>query len=299
MAWKLRTYEESGNIDEKSFYKTVKTHIETLLNSVSKNASSKNIESIILILSAFYKYEILVRKSYIEDLEWQEFIDEETLKNLIFPLNEISLFEDSEGREYYSLHHSEIARIYFNTFRYYENKDFGHTIRRKIARLAKQYGIGKNTDKFWIETTLLINYIESYPEEFNRFIGQVPGEIQDALLQNKHFLNLAPEIFKNYQLFDNFRVWDFYRESLIPKIRRNKNLKSKIDTIELAVFEEKIRKWDDPWDIGYLLWVLKKIKYKKLNEISKAVFEEKIKEWDDPGDIVDLLKALKEVNTRS
>ncbi len=137
MVWKLRTYEESGNIEEESFFYTVKTHIKTLLSRVSESTPSKNIESIILILSAFYKYEILVRKSYIEDLEWQEFIDEEALKNLITPLNEISLSEDSEGREYYSLHHSEIARIYFDTFSYYKNKDFGHTIRKKNCSPCK------------------------------------------------------------------------------------------------------------------------------------------------------------------
>ncbi len=332
MVWKLRTYEESGNIDKKSFYKTVKTHIKTLLNSVSESTSSKNVESIILILSTFYKYEISVRKSYIEDLEWQEFIDEETLKNLITPLNEISLSEDSEGREYYSMHHSEIARIYFDTFRYYENKDFGHTIRKKIARLAEQYGIDKDTDKFWIETTLLINYIESYPEEFNRFIGQVPGEIQDTLLQNKYFLNLIPEIFKSYQSFDDYGTWHFYENKLIPKIRSNKNLKSKIDNIGPEVFEEKIRKWNNIWDItdlletlnnieydglpkilknlkpealeikinecenvyaiGKLLKVLKEVEYEGLQKIRKDTFVEKIKEWKDIGKINHLIEHL-------
>ena len=286
LAWRLKAYEEYRELSTEKFKETVKNYISGLI----KTNTIGELTGAIFILSIFYKYEIPLRKPFVKNFTSEYIINGLIRKNEIVQTT-------LKGKDYLSLHHSEIAKVYFETFKYFA--DFGYFAKKEIKELAEKYGLESLQNVPKTDASLIINYAETFPEEFNRFIGQVPDEIQDVLLQNKYFLNLVPEIFKSYQPFDDFNILLFYTERLIPSILKNESLKSKIDEICESIFEEKICKLDNLWNISHLLWILKKTKYKYLQEVLKSlrnkIFEEKIEKCDCAYSIAYILEVLEDL----
>ena len=155
-------------------------------------------------------------------------------------------------------------------------------LKKKIKKFAREYKI-EESDELWLETSLFINYTEKHPEEFNNFIGELDWSIQDKLVENEKFLSLSKKIFENLGEFRNYWTYKFYKDKLIPGILKDSKLVEEINSISLNIFEEKIRNWDNPWDIADLLQTLKDIDYKELpfllSKLELELFEEKIRRW--------------------
>jgi len=155
LAWEMKSYEEFGSIEEESVFKTVKTYLESLPNV-------ENPENVILPIAAFYKYEIPLRKPFIE-----YFAEKETTRGLEV-LNEISTFS-SERKDYLVLHHSEVAEVYVKTFDYFE--DFGRNAKNKISKKYEElFGEGK-PNTLDLEVKLFNIYLREYPEEITNVIN--------------------------------------------------------------------------------------------------------------------------------
>lgn len=106
LAWQLMAYEEFGRVDENAVCKKVMHYMRKNLKEFGVNSA----ENVFLPLSAFYKYEIPVRKEFVG-----KFAEYEDIKRLV-ELNEIDELE-KEGFEYLAMHHSEIAGIFLTAFR--------------------------------------------------------------------------------------------------------------------------------------------------------------------------------------
>lgn len=254
LVWQLKTYEKNSNVEENIFYKTIKDYIE--------NISKKNIvENALMPLSFFYSYEMQIKKSYLI-----EFCSLEIINDLI-ALNEIvSYIEDDD--EYLAFHHSEVAKIFFNTFKKFN--DFGCDIKNKIEYKLEDYKINTDSD-YKHELFFLIDYTIKYPEKFNNWIYLIDENLQDELIKNEKFQENISNIFKNIESF-NFECFYFiYEIKLIKLIKDNSNLKNNINKIEISNFEKKIKEWKKVDDIACLLETLHEIGYSKLNELIERI----------------------------
>jgi len=291
LAWQLETFDKYGNIGEESFYKTIRNHITTINNGETG-------ENILIPLSFFYSYEISVRRDYLKKLYRGNISTDSVNKDIdqLKNLNEIKDFL-SDKKDYLALHHSEVAKIYFNTFKYFI--DFGNDIKEKIDEKLNDYNINKN-DKNKYELYFLIDYIEKYPDEFNNWIYEIENSLQYKLIKNDKFIKYIPKIFENMTSLNFICYFDIYKSKLIPLINKKNIIKKEINNINFNFFEDKIRNWDYPLEISYLLKTLKEINYSKIDDLIERFdtnfFEDKIRNWDNPSDISSLLRTLKEIN---
>ncbi|ODS35860.1 MAG: hypothetical protein A7316_03110 [Candidatus Altiarchaeales archaeon WOR_SM1_86-2] len=175
LAWELDTYKkhedtckEHKKIDETDFYDTVAKHIEDIGSEVPLELKVNKPENVLLPLSVFYKFEIPVRKKFIE-----QFADENDIENMI-RLNEIREYKTEKRVKYLTLHHSETADVFVKTFQKFG--EFGDEVKRKIE---------KKTGKDWFEG-LFHWYIQESPKESVWVIDRIGGSkfIRNLLEEN-------------------------------------------------------------------------------------------------------------------
>ena len=145
LAWQLRAYKETGDVDRDAVCREVEHYLEKLTEQGIENA-----EDIFLILSVFYKYEIPVRRKFVEKLVCSSKKDIEKL----IKIREINETKE-KGRKYLGLHHSEIAGVYLDLFRNLEFEGVGEEMKKKVE---------EKTGKDWFEG-LFHWYICEFPEE--------------------------------------------------------------------------------------------------------------------------------------
>jgi len=133
LAWELETYKrhegackKHKKIDETEFYDTVAKHIKYIGKEVPLELKVNKPEDVILPLSVFYKYEISIRREFIE-----QFADENDIENMI-RLNEIHEYEDEKKTKYLTLHHSDAANVFIKTFQRFD--EFGGGVKKKIDK---------------------------------------------------------------------------------------------------------------------------------------------------------------------
>ena len=119
LAWELEAYEEFDKIDEDTVYERVKDYIRKDL----KNLGVRNAENVFLPLSVFYRYEIPLRKEFVEKLS-----DCGDIEKLI-EFKEINELEEN-GFEYLTLYHSEVAEIFLKTFQKFDG--FGNKVKERV-----------------------------------------------------------------------------------------------------------------------------------------------------------------------
>lgn len=284
LAWQLETFDKYGNIGEESFYETIRNHITTINNGETG-------ENILIPLSFFYSYEIPVRRDYLKKLYRGNISTDSVNKDIdqLKNLNEIKDFL-SDKKDYLALHHSEVAKIYFNTFKYFI--DFGNDIKEKIDEKLNDYNINKN-DKNKYELYFLIDYIEKYPDEFNNWIYEIENSLQYKLIKNDKFIKYIPKIFENMTSF-TYSNLHFYRK-LNQLLKNNYLIKDKINSVNYTIFEKKIERWDDLLDISSFLVTLYDIGYSKINKIDIKIFKEKIEKCTFSFDISSLLDILNSI----
>jgi len=119
LAWQLEAYEKSRgqNIDDAVSM--------TIMDYVREDLGFSYGEDIFLFLSVFFRYEIPLRKEFIEELAENS----ETIEKLV-KLDEINKIS-KDGFEYLAMHHSEVAEVFVRAFKRYEG--FGHRIKEKIG----------------------------------------------------------------------------------------------------------------------------------------------------------------------
>jgi len=283
LVWQLKTYEKYGNVEENTFYKTIKEYIE--------NISKENIvENALMPLSFFYSYQTQIKKSYLI-----EFCSLKIINDLIASNEIVSYIKDND--EYLAFHHSEVAKIFFNTFKKFN--DFGCVIKKEIENKLEDYKINTDSD-YKQELFFLIDYTIKYPKEFNNWIYLIDEDLQDELLKNEKFQENISNIFKKMESFNNRCFLFIYEIKLIKLIKDNINLKNNINKIEISNFEKKIKEWKKLVNIANLLNTLHKIGYSGFTELIEKFevkfFEEKIGWSDDPRDIAYLLETLKEID---
>jgi len=288
LAWQLETFDKYGNIEEESFYETIRNHITTINNGETG-------ENILIPLSFFYSYEIPVRRDYLKKLYRGNISTDSVNKDIdqLKNLNEIKDFL-SDKKDYLSLHHSEVAKIFFNTFKYF--KDFGYDIKNIIENKLDDYKIDKNF-KYEYELYFLIDYIEKYPDEFNNWIFLIEDYLQDELIKNEKFIESIPKIFEEMTSF-TYSNLHFYRK-LNQLLKNNYSIKDKINSVNYTIFEKKIERWDDLLDISSFLVTLYDIGYSKINKIDIKIFKEKIEKCTFSFGISSLLDILNSIGYSS
>ncbi|NLI56537.1 hypothetical protein GX420_06130 [bacterium] len=284
LAWQLETFDKYGNIGEESFYETIRNHITTINNGETG-------ENILIPLSFFYSYEIPVRRDYLKKLYRGNISTDSVNKDIdqLKNLNEIKDFL-SDKKDYLALHHSEVAKIFFNTFKYFI--DFGSDIKNIIENKLDDYKIDKNF-KYKYELYFLIDYIEKYPDEFNNWIFLIEDYLQDELIKNEKFIESIPKIFEEMTSF-TYSNLHFYRK-LNQLLKNNYSIKDKINSVNYTIFEKKIERWDDLLDISSFLVTLYDIGYSKINKIDIKIFKEKIEKCTFSFGISSLLDILNSI----
>lgn len=144
LAWELEAYEEFDKTDENAVCKRIMDHIR-------RDLEVRGAENDFLPLSVFYKYEIPLRKEFVEELAESE----EDIEKLI-ELNEINKIEEN-GFEYLTLYNSETAKVILKTFQKFDG--FGNKVKKKVG------------DK-WFENMFHL-YIQEFPKECVGVIGKL------------------------------------------------------------------------------------------------------------------------------
>jgi len=163
LAWQLRAYKETGNVDRDAVCREVENYLDKL-----KEQGIENPEDIFLILSVFYKYEIPVRQKFVEKLVCGS---KKGIEKLI-KIREINETKE-KGWKYLGLHHSEIAEVYLDLFRNPEFEGVGEEMKKKVE---------EETGKEWFEG-LFHWYIREFPKEGVDVITGVSFE-ESRLIKN-------------------------------------------------------------------------------------------------------------------
>jgi len=282
LAWQLIAYAEYKSVDHEKVFEAVRKHIEQIKN-VYGPGSIRNPENALLPLAIFYRHEIPVRKPFIE-----EFADDETVEKLL-ALSEISMFS-LEGKDYLSLHHSEVAEIYLKVFLYFT--DFGKDVKNRIDKCYEEkFGNVKLVSKLWVLKPISI-YLRKYPEETTNILPKVWH-----VSGNYCWMYLRGIISRN---FDDI-VLGLNTERYISKIDWSLNLLDrdlKDKLIELLDPQELIRKVNSENDIEKIANLLMEINdcdtfRERVSEyINPKVLFEKIKEDDNIKSVLWFLYSL-------
>jgi len=208
LAWQLETYIDGKSINENKVLEHVKDYMQAL---------SSRAEDLILPIAALYKYEIPVRKPFIES-----FVDDETIKRLL-EFDEIEYFE-TDGKEYFILPHSEIASIYLKAFEKYE--DLGFKVKIKVKELVEpifQKYFKKENPKAVVGSYFILLYSIIFPDEFykathNYFNGHLTFSFEaqyviiEELIQGSDFSNKIMQILFNEEDLKNIGDYFFALE---------------------------------------------------------------------------------------
>jgi hypothetical protein len=134
LSWALKMYDpKKYAVEENEIYEQIKNKIRKI-----------NAEDILLPLSIFYRFEIPVERSFLEEQlnKKEDEIDE------LIGLSEVIETEDIGRKRTLSLNHSSIAELYFEAYQKYP--DLGKDIRKKILN---------QKDKDYLECLSFYRYI--------------------------------------------------------------------------------------------------------------------------------------------
>jgi hypothetical protein len=124
LSWALKAYNPKKNsVEDDVICRNITKSIEKI--GVGKEKDKINAQDAFLPLSIFYRFEIPIERSFMEQ---QLQIDGKTINKLI-ELQEIVETKDS-GHKMLSLHHSSIAELYFGA--YIKESDLGGKIKKNI-----------------------------------------------------------------------------------------------------------------------------------------------------------------------
>ncbi len=116
LSWALIAYDPNKDtVEENEIYEKIKSKIRKI-----------NAEDVFLLMSVFYRFEIPIERSFLEE---QMNIKEDAIDELI-GLSEIVETEDIGRKRMLSLNHSSIAELYFGAYQRYP--DLGKDIRKNI-----------------------------------------------------------------------------------------------------------------------------------------------------------------------
>jgi len=196
LAWQLKAFEKEKKVDNLTVYKYIKDYVRNL---------HTNAPDLLLPLASLYHYEIPLREQFAK-----KFVDRDVIKRLL-ELNEIDSFE-SNGKEYLTLYHRDIAQIYTRVFEYYE--DFAVEAKGKGFKLFEEgfQNLSKYGDHSEICRKLLISYFNEYPEELFNFIARDENHYFKEVYKEKK------EAISTILLSDRFRNL-IYKEARFRRIR--------------------------------------------------------------------------------
>ncbi|RKY36221.1 MAG: hypothetical protein DRP73_03730, partial [Candidatus Omnitrophota bacterium] len=122
LTWALLAFNKDKNtVEWQDVYEKIKDH---LLNVPIGKDEYIEADDVLLVLSAFYQYEIPVKKRFlVKDLE----LNEKDINTLIKAGWII------ERNRLLSLHHSSVAKLYLDTFKFDEHGVLGEEIKRKFG----------------------------------------------------------------------------------------------------------------------------------------------------------------------
>lgn len=242
LAWELEAYEGFDRVDEDTVCERVKDYIRKDL----KNLGVKNAENVFLPLSVFYRYEIPLRKEFVE-----KFSDCGDIEKLI-EFKEINELEEN-GFEYLTLHHSEIAEIFLKTFQKFDG--FGNKVKERVR--------GDWSEK------LFHLYVQKFPKECIYVI--------DGLGDPDH----EPELIKNLvdENFDRV-VEGIEAEEDVGKIRScvwniskasEEVANNLVRRLDLKKFRDKIYSEKDFYKIGGCIFEILKVNKEVTNNLVKSL----------------------------
>ncbi len=123
------------------------------------------------------------------------------------------------------------------------------------------------------EIACIYKYLQEYPEEGNFLISRI------SVSFFRDLLNLPPISFFTQKIFEKAEYFDWFCFLKYKNISLDKF--KKVNEIEIRVFESKIKEWDDPEAVIYLLRILKEIGYPRFEKVKPSIFESMIEKWED------------------
>ena len=119
LSWALKSYKNSVNIDD--IYEKISYTLQNIKVGKEKDSIIINAENVFLPLSIFYRFEIPVERYFLED----ELGINDSIINQLIRIQEIL-----EMKDMLSLHHSSLAKLYYESYK--KDGGFGRKVKKNI-----------------------------------------------------------------------------------------------------------------------------------------------------------------------
>lgn len=232
LSWALKAFiPDKDTVEDVDIYKKLFIYITNINLGKSRYI---NAENILLPLSVFFRYEIPIERRFLEN----QLKIQGDLINKLTTVGEIKKWRGQKGGELIALHHSSMAELYFDTYKYY--KDLGGEIK---------YTIGIDD---W-DSKLFHQYFQSKPEYIISSLSKLYNAYLDGYLYQDPLVDLFNTEITIEKIFENVN------ESMI--IRNINNLRDDLRKLPHKIFVKDY--------LSYLgeTTILDLLKNSKLNQI--------------------------------
>lgn len=204
---------------------------------------------IFLPIALLYRYEIPVRRDYLE-------YDLQVDRDALFRLTEIEreiLPIKSEKNIYLRLHSPEVAEVLVGCY-----KEFDELAYRVKSALTYE-------DMDW-EKGSICKYLEARPKEGHEVIASLPWNLLCSLAEVETFPSILQCVFESSE---HYYVGAYHQYSRLayafPAVF------DQVDMINPELFERKMRQWNQLEVIRYFLWTMEKIDYSQAESLLAGI----------------------------